>query len=98
MYEDVHIKRNLSVDGLQKDSIHHVKPAVPQKPKLNENNPQDRETIEKRKSKIKDFKVFTRDLPNSAFTTYYGRPAFESYGRCNSSSQLKTHNVMPHRG
>lgn len=51
-----------------------------------------------RKQKIKQFNYFTRNLPNSAFTTYYGRPAFESYGRCNSSSQLKTHNVMPHKG
>lgn len=25
----------------------------------------------------------TRWLPNSAFTTYFGRPAFENYGRGN---------------
>ena len=40
----------------------------------------------------------TRDLPNSAFVTYYGKPAFEAYGRCNSQNNMKTHNVMPHKG
>lgn len=77
MYENVHIKRNFSVGGLEKDSTANNRPpALPQKPKLDENNPQEKEIIEKRKSKINNFKFFTRDLPNSAFTTYYGRPAF----------------------
>ena len=40
----------------------------------------------------------TRDLSNSAFTTYYGKPAWEVYGRQNSTSKHLTHNVMPHRG
>lgn len=40
----------------------------------------------------------TRDLSNSAFTTYYGKPAWEAYGRCNSNPKHLTHNVMPHRG
>jgi hypothetical protein len=40
----------------------------------------------------------TRDLPNSAFTTYYGKPTFEAYGRGSSKSNLKTHNIMPHLG
>ena len=40
----------------------------------------------------------TRDLPNSAFTTYYGKPTWEVYGRANSNPNLLTHNVMPHRG
>lgn len=76
MYESVHIKRNLSVEGLQKGTEDSRPPTLPQRPKLDENNPQEREIIEKRKSKINNFKFFTRDLPNSAFTTYYGRPAF----------------------
>lgn len=25
----------------------------------------------------------TRELPNSAFTTYFGKPAWENYGRGN---------------
>jgi hypothetical protein len=40
----------------------------------------------------------TRDLPNSAFTTYYGKPAFEAYGRGGSNTNLLSHNVMPHKG
>jgi len=37
-------------------------------------------------------------LPNSAFVTYYGKPAFEAYGRASSNPKLLTHNVMPHKG
>jgi hypothetical protein len=40
----------------------------------------------------------TRNLPNSSFTTYYGKPAFEAYGRGSSAKNLKSHNVMPHKG
>ena len=43
--------------------------------------------------------MVTRDLPNSAWTTYYGKPAFEAYGRGGTScAQLISHNVMPHKG
>lgn len=37
-------------------------------------------------------------MSNSAFTTYFGKPAWEAYGRGNSNPNLLTHNVMPHRG
>lgn len=37
-------------------------------------------------------------MPNSAFTTYFGKPAFEHYGIGAIKSDLKTHNVMPHAG
>ena len=40
----------------------------------------------------------TRDLSNSAFNTYYGKPVFETYGRNSSNPNILSHNVMPHRG
>lgn len=58
----------------------------------------DEKTINERKRKIKEFESFTRILPNSAFTTYYGKPTFESYGRGTSFQNLKSFNVMPHKG
>lgn len=70
---------------------------IPKK-KLDEHDERDREVIEKRKQRIKQFGSLTRDLPNSAFTTYFGKPTFEAYGRCSSHAHMKTHNVMPHRG
>lgn len=53
-----------------------------------------------RKHNIKDFKVWSRELPNSSFTTYYGKPAFGHYGFANKApiSKHKSHNVMPHAG
>ena len=56
---------------------------------------------------LSKFKQTTRWIPNSAFTTYFGKPAFENYGRGNTKptsggllygNYLKTHNVQPHRG
>jgi hypothetical protein len=58
----------------------------------------DEKTVKERKLKLKEFEVFTRVLPNSAFTTYYGKPAFENYGRGTSYQNLKSFNVMPHKG
>lgn len=49
----------------------------------------------------------TRWLPNSAFSTYFGRPAFENYGRgnvnpthggCLYGQYMLSHNVNPHKG
>lgn len=48
----------------------------------------------------------SRDLPNSAFKTFFGKPPFENYGYGNTDvatgfcygQYLKTHNVNPHRG
>ena len=48
----------------------------------------------------------TRWLPNSAFQTYFGKPAFESYGMGNTNptwgglgygQYMVSHNVNPHR-
>ena len=53
------------------------------------------------------FKQTTRWIPNSAFTTYFGKPPFENYGRGNThpidggliyGTYLYSHNVHPHRG
>ena len=53
------------------------------------------------------FKQTTRWIPNSAFTTYFGKPPFENYGRGNTKpvdgglvygTYLYSHNVHPHRG
>ena len=49
----------------------------------------------------------TRWLPNSAFQTYFGKPAFENYGMGNVKppsggmvygNYLLSHNVNPHKG
>jgi hypothetical protein len=66
--------------------------------KLDPNSVEDAMEIKERKKRIKKFEYVTRDLSNSAFTTYYGKPAWEVYGRCNSNPKLLSHNVMPHRG
>ena len=42
--------------------------------------------------------LVTRDLPNTASTTYFGRPPFEAYGRGKQTAQMKTYNVMPQKG
>jgi len=53
------------------------------------------------------FKQTTRWIPNSSFTTYFGKPPFENYGRGNThpidggliyGTYLYSHNVHPHRG
>lgn len=49
----------------------------------------------------------SRWLPDSAITTYFGKPAFHAYGNGNTNptsggtiygDYLKTHNVNPHSG
>lgn len=49
----------------------------------------------------------SRWLPDSAITTYFGKPAFHAYGNGNTNptfggtlygNYLKTHNVNPHSG
>lgn len=68
------------------------------KPKLDPTNEEDLKEIKERQKRIKSFEYVTRDLPNSAFRTYYGKPAFEAYGRGNSNPKHLSHNVMPHKG
>lgn len=57
--------------------------------------------------KIKQLKLEGRMLPNSAMTTYFGKPAFHAYGNANTKptyggpmygSYMKTHNINPHSG
>ena len=48
--------------------------------------------------KVSDFNATTRWLADSAFTTYYGKPAFHAYGKgnrnpTNSNQNLMTHNI-----
>ena len=68
--------------------------------RLNPFDSDEKQEIEVRKHNIKDFKAWTRELPNSSFTTYYGKPAFEHYGFANKApiARHRSHNVMPHAG
>jgi hypothetical protein len=52
-------------------------------------------------------KTTSRWLPDSALTTYFGKPAFHAYGNGNTNptnggtiygNYLKTHNLNPHSG
>ena len=61
----------------------------------------------RRIDRIKKFNEQTRWLPNSAFQTYFGKPAFENYGFANTNPSwggpiygeyLKSHNINPQRG
>ena len=65
---------------------------------------QQRKNIEAR---IAEMKIVSRWLPDSALTTYFGKPAFHPYGNGNTQptvggtiygNYLKTHNVNPHSG
>ena len=56
---------------------------------------------------MKKLKLDGRLLPDSAMTTYFGKPAFHAYGNGNTrpasgglvyGSYLKTHNINPHSG
>lgn len=58
-------------------------------------------------ARIKKFNEQTRWLPNSAFQTFYGKPAFENYGMGNThpiwgglgyGDYLKSFNINPQRG
>jgi len=58
-------------------------------------------------TKIQDLKLQGRQMPDSALTTYFGKPAFHAYGNGNTNpgqgglmygDYLKTHNINPHSG
>lgn len=67
-------------------------------------------TKEEKKSireKMKKLKLEGRLLPDSAMTTYFGKPAFHAYGNGNVrpasggliyGQYMKTHNINPHSG
>lgn len=57
--------------------------------------------------KMKELKKCSRWLPDSALTTYFGKPAFHAYGNGNTEPTyggsvygqfLLTHNINPHSG
>ena len=57
--------------------------------------------------KLKNMKLCSRWLPDSSLTTYFGKPAFHSYGHTNTNPSygglsygqyLKTFNINPHSG
>jgi hypothetical protein len=57
--------------------------------------------------KIKELKLTGRLLPDSALTTYFGKPAWHAYGNGNTKpaqggliygDYLKTHSINPHSG
>ena len=57
--------------------------------------------------KIHEMKHVSRWLPDSAITTYFGKPAFHPYGNGNTKptmggtvygNYMKTHNINPHSG
>jgi len=57
--------------------------------------------------KIQNLKHTSRWLPDSAITTYFGKPAFHPYGHANTNpavggtiygQYMKTHNINPHSG
>ena len=59
------------------------------------------------RAKMKELKLTSRQLADSAFTTYFGIPAFHAYGNGNTKPSvgginygqyLKTHNINPHSG
>ena len=56
---------------------------------------------------MKDLKLKSRWLPDSAQTTYFGKPVFHAYGNGNVKptgnrvcygDHMKTHNINPHSG
>ncbi|CAD8105213.1 unnamed protein product [Paramecium sonneborni] len=73
---------------------------------LDPNNPEDAEKLKRRKERIKKFQGETRWIADSAFTTYFGKPAWGPYGYNNIKpavggiiygQHLLSHNVQPHR-
>jgi len=59
------------------------------------------------REKMKKLKLDGRLLPDSALTTYFGKPAFHAYGNGNVrpasgglvyGQYLKTHSINPHSG
>ena len=56
---------------------------------------------------MKNLKLCSRWLPDSAMTTFFGKPAFHAYGNGNTNpisggsiygDYMKSHNINPHSG
>lgn len=77
-----------------------------EKEKKREEKKLGRKQKRRRMERVKKFKRGSRWLPNSAFQTYFGKPAFENYGRNNLNplfggpvygNYMKSHNINPER-
>ena len=107
-------KKNKSVKNLTKNTISETNVDYDEvKRKLNQGNMLVAEPLKKdtRKgpsktqiNRLKKFYNTTRWLPNSAFTTYFGKPAFENYGYGNTNpvygglfygNYMLSHNMNP---
>ncbi|CAD8169438.1 unnamed protein product [Paramecium octaurelia] len=73
---------------------------------LDPNDPEDAAKLQRRKDRIKKFQGETRWIADSAFTTYFGKPAWGPYGFNNINpsvggivygQHMLSHNVQPHR-
>lgn len=93
-------KTRSSTSSKKKQRQQQSKAKPERKPREKLDEEKDKEVIKQRKERIKQFNRETRNLPNSAFKTYFGKPAFENYGCGNFSGNghLLSHNVMPHCG
>ena len=86
---------NKNKNILDKESLLRAEKSVPEV-----NNQPTKSQI----NRLKNFYNTTRWLPNSAFTTYFGKPAFENYGYGNTNpvygglfygNYMLTHNINP---
>ncbi|CAD8178218.1 unnamed protein product [Paramecium pentaurelia] len=98
--EDINDQQN--DDQIKKMTTKFIKKAKT----LDPNNPEDAEKLKRRKERIKKFQGETRWIADSAFTTYFGKPAWGPYGYNNINpavggiiygQHLLSHNVQPHR-
>ena len=107
-------KKNKSVKNTSKNNLGETNVDYDEvKRKLNQGNMLVAEPLVKEKTKgptksqinrLKKFYNTTRWLPNSAFTTYFGKPAFENYGYGNTNpvygglfygNYMLSHNMNP---
>ena len=107
-------KKNKSVKNISKNNISETNVDYDEvKRKLNQGNMMVAEPLVKETKKgpsktqinrLKKFYNTTRWLPNSAFTTYFGKPAFENYGYGNTNpvygglfygNYMLSHNMNP---
>lgn len=59
--------------------------------------------LQELEEKMRELKLSSRQLPDSAMTTYFGKPAFHAYGHAHANppqtkDKYKTHNINPHSG
>ncbi|CAK91390.1 unnamed protein product (macronuclear) [Paramecium tetraurelia] len=100
--EEEEINEQQNDDQVKKMTTKFIKKAKT----LDPNNPEDAEKLKRRKERIKKFQGETRWIADSAFTTYFGKPAWGPYGYNNVNptvggmiygQHLLSHNVQPHR-